>query len=609
MKKIINLLFLLLPFLVFSQLPDNQYIEPNMFSNTVKYLEVKKSANKSPHLKIRIDKALETNKLFVEQIGFRYSDSGVEFAVFFKQPIPNLNTQLALIVYDKSGKLVVSQGFRHNANEYKTEPQVTYVDYLAPEGDVVILRLMEATKIAPATVFDQYRNSQNNLKWVTATLPPDAIPPPPMAVGQEISMKTEEGPADVPKFEIPQNMKNGKPRCFRAQDTNLYGYFKNDSILVPFEYEELDNQYSNFMRGKKQGKYGAINAKGQTIIPFEHVQLQHTPMGFVVAGKTWREFGLLNRKNETLVPLEYREAIRYSDSIYIFEKANQQLVIELKNDQSIKEINRFTYESMGMKEGYTKFLWAKSNGKQGVISLENKVLVPFEYKSISWIKNNLICFEDENNKKGIVNFQQKTLIPAEKYPEINACANPTLLFVSDEKYKRGVVDTSGKLIVPMQYWTVWDLDTSSFIKAQYLNGKWALWNTAGKQLSPEMYEDIVFKREIPSLLFVQHTDRRWQFLNRKGDIVSKELYNSWHTFTGGMTVTLNDRLAVFNSEGKQLTQFNYSGFAIAYNNEAAETMRKKLGLPDGIKLLCMMYKNSNDLFVIDVNGKEYPGKY
>ena len=124
-----------------------------------------------------------------------------------------------------------------------------------------------------------------------------------------------------------------------------------------------------------------------------------------------------------------------------------------------------------------------------------------------------------------------------------------------------------------------------------------------------MYEDIIFNREIPNLIFVQHSDTRWQFLNRKGEIVSKELYKEWYTFSGGMTVTLNDRKAVFNSEAKQLTGFNYTGFVGAYKGDESETVRKKLGLPVGIKLLCRMYKNGNEIVVVDTAGKEYPGKY
>jgi hypothetical protein len=611
MQKIYIICSILLWSVLTIQAQVPEYIEPDMFTNTVKYKAVKAPINKSPHLNIRIDKALAENKLIVSQIGFRYSASGVEFALYFKQPIPNLNTNLALVIYDKSGNLVMSRGMQNNANEYKKEPQIAYIDYLATAGDVVILRLVEATKIAPATQFD-YIKSGSDYKWATATLSDDVIPPPPMM--EEIEAKASisiEELAEAPKFELPKNLQKNKAHVFRAQDTGLYGYFRNDTILVPFEYDYLDYKYADFMIGKKQGKMGAINGKGEVIIPFEYANLSQLHAGFIRAAKTWGENGLLNQKNEVLVPVEYREMQVFSDSIYIFKKPNLQVIYALKKGPSVQEINRYSYEDMGLLMGGDKYLWATSNGKQGVITIENKILVPFEYKRILWVKNNLICFEGENRHQGIVNFQRKKIIEADRYKEINTITkNPNWLLVAGSNFKYGAVDTSGRLIIPTEYGMVWNLDTASFIKTKQISGdKWTLWNTSGKQLSSEMYAEINFNPNAPNLLFVQHPDKTWQFLNRKGEVASTDFYKEYYAFNGGITITLNDRIAVFNSEGKQLTGFDYINFSRAYTNEEAEALRKKLGLPDSVKLICMMNKPNYEVVVIDNQGKEYPWKY
>ena len=62
---------------------------------------------------------------------------------------------------------------------------------------------------------------------------------------------------------IPKHLKKGKPTIFRWE--MMYGYILNDSILIPFEYEQLDEKFSDFMLAKRNGYWGAINKKGEVI--------------------------------------------------------------------------------------------------------------------------------------------------------------------------------------------------------------------------------------------------------------------------------------------------------------------------------------------------------
>lgn len=91
-------------------------------------------------------------------------------------------------------------------------------------------------------------------------------PPPPLMHDQEM-VEAVKGVSKPAPFIIPQHWKTGKPQAGRTNDKRS-GYVLNDSILIPFVYEELDITYSDFMIAKREGMWGAINKKGEAVLPF-----------------------------------------------------------------------------------------------------------------------------------------------------------------------------------------------------------------------------------------------------------------------------------------------------------------------------------------------------
>jgi hypothetical protein len=119
------------------------------------------------------------------------------------------------------------------------------------------------------------------------------------------------------KIIIPNNLKTGKPQLFRPN--MMYGYVLNDSILIPFEYEELDFRYSDFMLAKRNGFWGALNKKGEAVLPFDYKILKQLKKGALLARKS-TESGLLSPSNEVLVPFEYKTITQLNDSTLVFNR-------------------------------------------------------------------------------------------------------------------------------------------------------------------------------------------------------------------------------------------------------------------------------------------------
>lgn len=431
-------------------------------------------------------------------------------------------------------------------------------------------------------------------------------PPPPLMHDQEI-VEEVKGVAKPTPFVIPQHWKTGKPQAGRTNDKRS-GYVLNDSILIPFEYEELDIVFSDFMLAKRGGMWGAINKKGEAVLPFLYISLTHGKKGTLIAARKYHEYGLLSRANEVLVPLEFKQVIHVNDSLLIFNQAHKQVVVEVLNQQEIRVMDKFEYERFEpLGSPHPKLFSARAEGgKTGIVDLQNRVLLPFEYHKIHWFKENLIHFESEQSLKGLVNFQNQVRVPAVHH-SINSTSNPNLFTVRDERMKTGMIDSTGNIIVPLQYYSCWVLENLECIKCKAVQGHYALWDVQGKQLSKEIYEEIHGKRAVPKVLVAQLPDtKKWQILDRQGQVRCPELVDDYNFFPWGLAGTKGGLAAIFDLSGRQVTDFAYKNVNRAFDTvEAAEKRARALGLPEGTRLVCYATNSAGKLVYIDDAGKEY----
>jgi hypothetical protein len=431
-------------------------------------------------------------------------------------------------------------------------------------------------------------------------------PPPPVMHDQEM-VEEDKGAAAPATFVIPRHWKTGKPQAGR-KNNQYYGYVLNDSILIPFVYEELDITFSDFMKAKIGGMWGAINKKGEAVLPFEYVSLQHAKKGTLIAARNYHEYGLISPENEVLVPLEFKQVIHVNDSVLIFNHPYKQVVAEVLSQREIRAMGTFAYEQFyPLGSPYPRFFSAKvKDGKTGIVDLQNRVLLPFEYHKINWQHGNLINFETEQALQGLVNFQNQLRVPA-VYPYLNSTTNPNLFGVRDARGKLGMIDSIGNIIVPLQYYSCWVLENLECIKCKTVQGHYALRDASGKQLSEEIYEEIHGNKMVPNILVGKIPDtQKWQVINRQGQVITREPVDDYFFFPYGFKCSKAGLSAIFDVSGRQLTDFTYKNVNSAFDTvEAAEKRARAMGLPEGTRLVCYATNLEGKLVYMDDAGKEY----
>lgn len=160
-------------------------------------------------------------------------------------------------------------------------------------------------------------------------------------------------------------------------------------------YEEIDTL--QFKEGellvKQDGKYGVININGNTLVNIEYDKIEtdkfyekkrgYRNAGYIVS-KTTNEgyrYGYVNLDGKEIIDTRYNDLYRITEmsgsDIYIICAENGKYGLMRNN----KKIINNEYQSL-VYNNDNNYLIALKGKKYGVISIDGKIVIPFEYKQI-----------------------------------------------------------------------------------------------------------------------------------------------------------------------------------------------------------------------------------
>ncbi len=165
---------------------------------------------------------------------------------------------------------------------------------------------------------------------------------------------------------------------------------KQNAVVIPFEYEAINDFNNGITTAKKGGKWGVIDTANKVLVPFKMVYetVYEFSNGFahVENDKDQEGFIDINGK-EALGGIKYREAFPFGDNGYaIVSQANgNRYLMDKQGNPVLKDptIDDITPIDNNM------FIITRM-GKQGIVDKDNKILLPIEYISIMGMGKNLM---------------------------------------------------------------------------------------------------------------------------------------------------------------------------------------------------------------------------
>lgn len=187
------------------------------------------------------------------------------------------------------------------------------------------------------------------------------------------------------QFEDPAQFKDG---FATVKKDGKVGIIDNTGkVLVPFLYEYIGNYKDGLFSARDfKSKYGFVDTANKVVIPFEYneVNISWFTAGVAIVQKG-NKYGAIDKANNTVVPFEYDELGMYDgfEQGYAEGKKGNQLVLIDKTGKPVELPNMAMYESVKPLKNNQFIVKEKATGKEGIVDVSGKVIVPIKYISVS----------------------------------------------------------------------------------------------------------------------------------------------------------------------------------------------------------------------------------
>ena len=196
-----------------------------------------------------------------------------------------------------------------------------------------------------------------------------------------------------------------------VKDNNMWGYADDDgNIVVPGQFHIAHEFYSqNYAVVMKDGYYGVINKKGETIVPFEYHNMlyggTYETDKYIVVTK-YRKRGVINLNNEIVIPIEYDHIFQYDPNIFRVRLGGKYGLINDKGEVVVP-IMYDSLERMGRDSGIFRLAFENKYGLENIHGKETGLI--YDY---------IVCTGDKlirvqlDDKWGFINQNFEEVIPA-----------------------------------------------------------------------------------------------------------------------------------------------------------------------------------------------------
>jgi hypothetical protein len=251
------------------------------------------------------------------------------------------------------------------------------------------------------------------------------------------------------------------------------------TIVIPFEYEQIQYNSATMLVAQKNGKYGAIDFSNKVLISFLYKYHFYFDHGLTNVHTDLGE-GVIDNYGSVIIPTEYQTVFRYE-----------------VEDKVLMDDKGFNYNN-------STYFAAEKDNKWGLLNVKGKLIIPFQYGYIRKANDELnfkkgwIITEDlKRNKNGLINIYTNVNIPP-NYETIKIFDH--FLIVSkriESNYTYQLLDLKGKAISETIY------DKMEFVNGYFIvsNNKLSgVMNENGEIVVPLKYNSIW--SETPNLVRV-----------------------------------------------------------------------------------------------------------
>lgn len=303
---------------------------------------------------------------------------------------------------------------------------------------------------------------------------------------------------------------NEKGVYFIAFENGQAGLLKNNKEILNYEYEDIQyNVLGSIFVTKKNGKYGAVNQEGTTVLYPEYDNVYTGGMYLnALKDKDIFIFDLNGNKIETN---EVSKTKTENANYYItIDKNNKYKVVDSKDNIIIDKDYTYIEYLPG------DYFIVERDSKSGIIDSNGKSVIELKYDSISRINETDILQMETNKNIALYNLNMKEIVSMD-----NAIVKEVkdekayILLYSDTDFK--YLDKKGNIL------TSQNLFENNSLFAKNINGKWGFVDKDGNLKVQNDYELVTDFNKYGFAGIKK--DGKWGSINQNGEVVQEPTYD------------------------------------------------------------------------------------
>ncbi len=342
---------------------------------------------------------------------------------------------------------------------------------------------------------------------------------------------------------------------------NAFGVLshRNGSLTVPVEATQINRLERNIIAYQHKGKWGAIQAKGNIIVPAQYDTLiMQEPRIMLVKDNM---YGLADAQGRIILKPVYQQVGAFNQGVAAVRKDGKVGYVNIHGKFVIEP----QYEE-GLPFHKGKAI-VKKAGKWGAVSISNKSVIPAQYESLQYSAVHDLFSAESNGKTTLLNAQGQ-------------------LLVKDEIVKIAIEDTS-KLV---RIWKASGADyfntatkewqtSQNFERVQPFrngyalagtNNQWGVIDASGKIIVPVANDTVVIHQQPQGPLFAIKQNGRYGLSNAIGQTLIPAEYNYLEVGTYGVVkVQKGDLFGIMKSNGTWVAEPRYSHMSTKRTNTKA----------------------------------------
>jgi hypothetical protein len=388
---------------------------------------------------------------------------------------------------------------------------------------------------------------------------------------------------------------------------NLYGYInKKGEEIIPIIYETI-SAFENglaYAKDPETNRYGYLDAAGKWVL--KPVYLYATM--FDETGGAWvkmtdNKYHYINKSGKDLgtFDAEGSNLKTFKDGYAVDADMDYPFALVDINGKVVKDIDECS-AIYNFSEGMAGFK-AKSKELYGFIDINGNKVIPAEYTGFSGFKEGISRVSQTINGKtkyGYINTKGEILVPFDEYKISGVFSDGMAVIKKDSIYY--FMDKDGKLLnLPRKYDALTDFKSgfalgtvtnkngpnsyyyinTNLQEAFNINAKsaWPIWEDAAIINRDSVYEMINTKGETVKTLvgidFLKFTkegklavreNKKWGFINTKGDMIIKPQYDSCDSYNEGYAkVQVGDKWGIIDKNGNSVIKPIYKNITPGEN--------------------------------------------